>query len=85
MDKQAALSKILKVSLMHANHGIGIGGTPSTMSHPQSFQPQLNQAIHTYTTTGELDQLAGIVHVMVTTNALSGKEADEILAALEGS
>lgn len=83
MDKKAAISKILKISQSHANHGIAIGGSPSTMSHPQSLQPQLNEAVHAYMTDGDMEQLTGIIHIMVTTNALSETEADEILTALE--
>lgn len=83
MDKNTAISKILKVSQTHANNGIGIGGTPSVMSQPHSFQPQLNQAIMAYRDHGNTEELVGIVRMMQTTNALSEAEANEIITALE--
>jgi hypothetical protein len=83
MDKKAAISKILRVSQIHANNGVGIGGTPSIMSSPQSLQPQLNQAIQAFAADNDAGPLRGVVAIMQTTNALSEAEADEILAALD--
>lgn len=83
MDKRAVLEKILKAGQGQGRDILSSTSGPSWAARPNAMQPQLNESIKQWLEDDNSEPLKGIIAILQTTSALSAKEADDLLAAIE--
>ncbi len=83
MDKKAVIEKVIRASQTQAADPFSPTFGPAWMFRSSTLQQELNEAIEAWLRRNDPEPLTGVVMVMQATSALSDKEADELLEALE--